>query len=876
MKLVANPKPPTHEEAPVVEATPISVRRGEGPRAIRASARSTVSSSEAAAISFLRHMRVLTGAARLYQRNHPRLMELLTTAEQQLRVALGAHSPLVFAVERNGILLPRPDAPTGELLSDQRGELRALAEELLHSGICSLLFTPQINIGELDSFAHQISLVPRSGTPGDTASRGSWDNWLHQQRIAGIRLNVPTERRDSLLLAGLVSAVLAHDDAPQRSPHSRAATAFPAANFEQMAAALRLLMKLRPPPDPETQVAAEDIARRIHSVLSSSERSTVALVVFGIARVKPREGDTLEPYLKRLAQALILAFVRQEFEAGRVSPPELSGLLARLDQERSEAAKTPGNNSGGTEFDEARVAALCDKFWNAIPAREKAKTLRSRYAWCVPTSVVAKFLEPLATAAEKKPAAGAGREARAVLTAYARCLHSTESKERRSAASGLAELAPLIERLWPHSSASEFSQGIVQALLQETSPGIAGILSAVVEHLTRVALKKQDYAEFERMLESLESSPSDDAHAHIPTLVGRVLNDERWLYLVDEALLNRPLDPVIPRLLQRCPDRLLDRLSLLLTAPQGKDLLPAMVRLVHAAGEPVMGEIEKRLHGPRGQRIATAVHLLASADPKRLATALPRTLPNWEWSLQDLAVSELARWTNPPVVAASGQAFLATVAQAHWLVVPCMIDHLGFAGDASAVPVLLKMAAGEYPALREMYIRIKAVEALGRMRVADAAPLLRRMVRERSGLTHTEPAALRSAAEESLELIENRSSSTRLRTTEMGLTKTGKEYARPRRYPRAHPPTPFPGSITGAHAGNVRVRTISLGGAFLESEQRIYSGESLRLEIRTGLRRIQSTAVVRNVSPQGVGVEFVHMKPEDRERLRHLMKQLLS
>jgi len=876
MKIVASPKPPTHEEAPVVEATPIPVRRGEGPRAITAPARTPVSSSEAAAISFLRHLRVLTGAARLYQRNHPRLMELLTTAEQQLRVALGAHSPLVFAVERNGIILPRPNAPTGELLSDQRGELRALAEELLHSGICSLLFTPQINIGELDSFAHQISLVPRSGTPGDTASRGSWDNWLHQQRIAGIRLNVPTERRDSLLLAGLVSAVLAHDDAPQRSPHSRAATAFPAANFEQMAAALRLLMKLRPPRDPETQVATEDIARRIHSILTTNERPTVALVVFGVARVKPREGDTPESYVGRMADALILAFVRQEFEAGRVPPPELSGLLARLDQERSEAAKTPGSYSGGTEFDEARVAALCDKFWNAIPAREKAKTLHSRHAWCVPTSVVAKFLEPLATAAERKPAAAAGREARAVLMAYARCLNSENSKERRSAASGLAELAPVIERLWPHPSASEFSEGIVQALLRETSAGIAGILSAVVEHLTRVALTKQEYAEFERILESLESSPSDDAHAHIPTLVGRVLNDDRWLYLVDEALLNRPLDPVVPRLLRRRPDRLLDRLGLLLTAPQGKDLLPAMVRLVHAAGEPVMGAIEKRLHEPRRQRIATAVHLLASADPKRLATALPSTLPSWEWSLQDLAVSELGRWTNPPVVAATGQAFLAIVAQAHSLVAPCIIDHLGFAGDASAAPVLLKIAAGEYPALQDMYIRIKAVEALGRMRVADAAPLLRRIVRERSGLAHTEPAALRTAAEESLELIENRTSSAHLRTTEMGPTKTGKEYAQPRGYPRVDPPTSLAGSITGAHAGNVRVRTISLGGAFLESEQRIYSGESLRLEIRSGLRRIQSTAVVRNVSPQGVGVEFVHMKPEDRERLRHLVKQLLS
>jgi hypothetical protein len=50
----------------------------------------------------------------------------------------------------------------------------------------------------------------------------------------------------------------------------------------------------------------------------------------------------------------------------------------------------------------------------------------------------------------------------------------------------------------------------------------------------------------------------------------------------------------------------------------------------------------------------------------------------------------------------------------------------------------------------------------------------------------------------------------------------------------------------------------------------------MHLEIRAGLRKIQSTAVVRNVTPNGVGVEFVHMKPEDRERLRRLVTQLLK
>jgi hypothetical protein len=48
------------------------------------------------------------------------------------------------------------------------------------------------------------------------------------------------------------------------------------------------------------------------------------------------------------------------------------------------------------------------------------------------------------------------------------------------------------------------------------------------------------------------------------------------------------------------------------------------------------------------------------------------------------------------------------------------------------------------------------------------------------------------------------------------------------------------------------------------------------LEIRTGLRSIQSTAVVRNITAAGAGVEFVHLKPRDRERLRRLITQLVK
>ncbi len=75
-------------------------------------------------------------------------------------------------------------------------------------------------------------------------------------------------------------------------------------------------------------------------------------------------------------------------------------------------------------------------------------------------------------------------------------------------------------------------------------------------------------------------------------------------------------------------------------------------------------------------------------------------------------------------------------------------------------------------------------------------------------------------------------------------------------------------------SANARVQTLSLGGAFLESNRRLNIGDALTVEIKAGLRSFQSTAVVRNITPAGSGVEFVHMKQDDREKLRRYISRL--
>src|SRR5260370_4694267 len=83
--------------------------------------------------------------------------------------------------------------------------------------------------------------------------------------------------------------------------------------------------------------------------------------------------------------------------------------------------------------------------------------------------------------------------------------------------------------------------------------------------------------------------------------------------------------------------------------------------------------------------------------------------------------------------------------------------------------------------------------------------------------------------------------------------------------------SPLRAQIEQGAAGLARVKTISLGGAYLESPKKLTVGDSIKLEVRAGLKKIQFTAVVRNIGPDRNGIEFVHMKDEDREKLRKLV-----
>ena len=87
-------------------------------------------------------------------------------------------------------------------------------------------------------------------------------------------------------------------------------------------------------------------------------------------------------------------------------------------------------------------------------------------------------------------------------------------------------------------------------------------------------------------------------------------------------------------------------------------------------------------------------------------------MASWEWNLQDLAVSELARPANAASAQITAFVFSAILSNAHPLVVPMMVDQIGIGQETTAVPMLMEIAAGEHDTLRDQFVRIKAMKLL--------------------------------------------------------------------------------------------------------------------------------------------------------------------
>jgi hypothetical protein len=821
----------------------------------------------------LRQLQILLHNKRLYHHSHPKTLESLNRAYESLQRASLAMNGIEVRVERNGVVVPKVSEAQ---LSDPRGEFRNLASDFQLAGVQTLVIRRQFHVGELDTFAQLLRASLLKSDELRRTNRSSW--WsakLLEFGVEGIQVNSQTDRRVDTVLASLVAALVAFGG---NSPNEDADAPIGSPTMESLSTVLRLIARLTPPLESARGLSPEEAARTIHGALAEAPRDTVHLLLSAISQHAPKEAEAPQPYLVRLSERIVLEFLGAEFSSGVLAPQEVNKSLRTLGEVLVSSGGYTGPHSSQHLSSLASVWAsekhheqLGERFWQELPPREKAAVLRGPDVWCVPVPAIRTVLTQLADSGADAPR----REARNILLNYARRLDTPEAQARRSVAVGLGELSAVIESLWPNQLPEELNRCALKSLEQEKTPETAALLSAFLEMLGRVAVARGDFTGLENILSGLEKAPREPRYEHLHALAHRLIAQDRWQLLVEAALANRALDPVLPRLLVRDPERLLDRLIVLLADPRGCELVPAMARLLRTIGVPVLNLLETRLYEARKQRVSAAIKLLATVDPERLLRGLPRALASWEWNLQDLAISELSRPSNATSARSAAVVFSTLLNEAHALVVPMMIDHLGLAQETSAIPELMQIAQGTHEQLRDPYVRIKAIEALARMRVGEASGLLHQVSEKRDGLTYAEPAGLRTVAADALALLENRPAAAQLRAAYEYAPQHGASFNVPRRYARVPLESPLRGQIEGLQPAMAKVKTISLGGAYLESVKKLSVGDTIQLEVRAGLRKIQFTAVVRNAGPDGNGVEFVHMKGDDRDKLRKLVQKHL-
>jgi hypothetical protein len=215
------------------------------------------------------------------------------------------------------------------------------------------------------------------------------------------------------------------------------------------------------------------------------------------------------------------------------------------------------------------------------------------------------------------------------------------------------------------------------------------------------------------------------------------------------------------------------------------------------------------------------------------------------------------------------------------LIRPLALDEISMTGSPDSIPKLLDLASSDGIS---GYIRLKAIEALGRLRASAANPVLQTILEARQVWRWQYPSELRVAAGQALLRIDPVVAMGKI--TAAGFEKrdlvlepidpeTNSSVIRQRRYARLKLSRNLTLVTTNLRENfRLTVPELNLGGGIGAGERHLAPGTLIGLKLTQGVRTIKAQAIVRGARPQAMAFEFVDMDLEDRARLRKILLEL--
>jgi hypothetical protein len=574
----------------------------------------------------------------------------------------------------------------------------------------------------------------------------------------------------------------------------------------------------------------------------------------------------------KLAEHVAVRFALESYERGDTKVNAVQQTLSDMERELDVLRKTLGvyeekMTEAGIEL-QSENEVLAHRFWSQVSEEKKKNVLESADAWCVPAAKVRDYVEGLrlngqAEAAEK------------ILRNYAICIASNNPEQRRHAATGLIELAPM----YANSSDQLFLEVIRLAGLQfaeANDPNLQAVVGAAFVRLAQEAANKRAYPVVQHAAEMTSFIESENP-GKANNLRARIGLELRVPDFIEAALKTGEVPEELAELLRRMPIAAVEHIAARFGRASLVEDSESLLWMMEVLGPEVIEHLRERLeHGEPSAAIDT-VGLLTRIDIDTVERVLPGRMKEWKRAAHDRVVRQIAVSRAP----GRGRLLLDLFPSVDALVRPAVLDEIGMSGESSADMSLLRLVEGDLPKNGSEYLRLKAIEALGRLGTSQAEAVLRKVAEARKTLRWAHPYEMRLAAVQAMNNINLEWVQSFIPRSELNVTDLMIEplAANPdsvttcqRRYVRFRMDPPVPGeAVASKKKCKIAVRALSLSGGLGEPQQILHPGAIVELHLNPGRKAIRFQAVIRNATPQEASFEIVDIEFEDRTKLRKLL-----
>ncbi|MGB6596866.1 MAG: HEAT repeat domain-containing protein [Candidatus Acidiferrum sp.] len=622
--------------------------------------------------------------------------------------------------------------------------------------------------------------------------------------------------------------------------------------------------------DPEAKMDVPTFQSRL-SAMPVRAQYTLQQALAGLAAQAPNEKAD-KPMLLKLAEHVAIRFALDSYERGELRVNAVKQLLDRMNSEIEALRKILGSQEemmaqAGLSV-QTYTELLDQEFWEQVPEENKKEVLTSDEAWCVPPRNVRAFLEEMLRRGELKTV-------NEILMKYAACISLEAPEARRTTAIGLSDLAELYGS-GDGSALMESIRRLGNQLALEREPELQTLISAAFVRLSQEAASKRCYPAMQQALSSLDSI-EQQRPGSTQSLRPRIGAEERLPEFIEEALRGGHIADGMTEILGLMPKATLHYVTSRFGHCGFREDCEVLSQIVRGLGEDSTQRLLEILQTAPANEAAETIGLLSHFAPDAVEKILPVRLSQWPRSSHDRAVRQLS--SAPPEQRA--KLLVALYDSLDALIRPLAIDEMGMSGEPDCIPKLVELAQNDHT---PPFHKLKALEALGRLRATAASPTLQHIMDARQVWRWVYPSELRIAATQALMRLDptmalEKLNASGLERKDLTLEPIDPEpnssVMRQRRYARLKLSRNLIALTTNLRENfRLSIPELNLGGGIGSGERHLAPGSLLSLKFSQGVRHIKAQAIVRGARPQAMAFEFVDMELEDRSKLRKLLLEL--